>query len=89
MVAGLAEEFTPASANGGKLSASNDYDMRLVEEILNEDRETRSMSANYKYSYHGSTFMDERSKTTSSDKKNYNTFMVAKKDVSFRTSKYY
>ena len=89
LVAGLADEFTPASANGGKLSASNDYDMRLVEEILNEDRETRSMSANYKYSYHGSTFMDERSKTTSSDKKNYNTFMGAKKDVSFRTSKYY
>ena len=69
LISDLAVEFTPASAsasdNGLSISSSKskDYDMRLAEEVLNENRETRTMSASYKYSYHGSKLKDEREKS--------------------------
>jgi len=86
LVGYLAAEFTPStfSKNNG-LSPNKDYDVRLAEEIINEDRETRSMSANYKYAYHGSTFEDKRD--GSSDK--YNAFMRVGRNKVYMTSYYY
>jgi hypothetical protein len=94
LVTALADEFTPAGIAGGALQdpfakSTKVNDIRLMEEILNENRETRTMSASYRYAYHGSTLRDERSTKLSTNGRYYNAFMGDKKEVSYKTTKEY
>jgi len=88
LVASLAIGYTPAVADGDGIKDSStgedSIDMRLKAETLNENRESRTMSAGYTYDYHGSKFEESRYGYNY-----YQTFMKASKGKTYLTTDYY
>ena len=59
MIGNLASTYTPLTYNNNNLQDANDANkVRLENESYEENRDSRSLSANYSYSFNGSKFPD-------------------------------
>jgi hypothetical protein len=91
LVADLAIGYTPAVADGVGIKdpsiGEDSANIRLKSEVLTESRESRTMSASYAYTYHGSKFQENREKKGKNNY--YQTFMNAEKNVTYLTTMYY
>ena len=82
MLTDLGSTYTPLTKSNNTLVDSNDANkVRLETESYNENRDSRSVTANYSYTFNGSKFPD----TDNSD----NTFMRDKKGRTWLSNKYF
>ena len=82
MIVNLGSTYTPLASSNGTLSDSKDANkVRLESEVYDENRDSRSVSANYSYSFNGSKFPD----ASSWDK----TFMEAANGRTWISNKYF
>lgn len=87
----LASEYTPLNSQGAGADktlthSSESKKVRLDSETYNENRDSRSMSASYTYSFNGSNFPDTKSVDIYNEK---DTFMRDQKSITWLSQKYF